>query len=86
MRKEITKEQREIIRAIESLWDQNPDLRFYQVLSLVESYIQPKGKQESKQDHFYLEDNKLLEAVKMAMRGKQGCRLPPDSPKHPNLH
>lgn len=50
----------EIIGKILLIWQKNPDFRFFQLISYIESEI----KKEKDMDLFYLEDNELEKCLK----------------------
>lgn len=45
---------------IATLWEQHPDLRFCQLITILES----NARKEYTCDPFYLEDNKIIEIIK----------------------
>jgi ribonuclease HI len=49
----------QVMTALRNLWNTYPDLRFFQLVDLVSECT-------SKEDPFYLEDDKALEAIKVA--------------------
>lgn len=63
----------EVLALIGEIWShrQHSDLRFFQLISLMQSYVNGINRRSANSDVFYLEDEVLLKALRKYKEGIQ---------------
>ena len=52
-----------VLQAFEEVWTQYPDIRFWQILPVLQSYVNAVNGQPQNSDLFYLEDDEFLKIL-----------------------
>lgn len=52
-----------VLSAVEQLWKQYPDMRFFQFMNYMQELVNAYNRKGPDTDLFYLEDDKLLETL-----------------------
>lgn len=53
----------EVMLAIQTIWEQHPELRFWQLIAALKNYTNSYNLQDENHDLFYIEDDVFLKAL-----------------------